>query len=56
MKNVDNGIYENNGYTVIKQKSACNKSGYSYGIYKGELIEVVNTLKQAQNWTKRIRN
>ena len=52
MKKVDNGIYKFKNGSAIRQKSTCNKSGYSYKIYdeSGNFVEVKDTLKQVKKY------
>jgi len=56
MKKVDNGIWEHKNFTIIKNEFK------NYAIYKNqpitnnyqesELIEITDTLKQAQNYVR----
>ena len=50
MKKVDNNIWEHGEYSVIKKYSPATKQ-YAYSIYKnGELIEIINKIKDVKTY------
>lgn len=50
IKKVDSNIWEYNEFAIIKNYSQATKK-YNYTIYKdGELIEIVNTMKNVKKF------